>query len=1130
MTRPQTSRPATADDFVVLVVEDDEALNRLIRRRLERRELCTAGVGSGAAALAWLAESGRTASALLLIDFKLGDMAADELIAAFDELPRRPEFIIMTGQGSERVAVEMLKAGARDYLTKEADFLELLPQVVCETRDRIITERRLARVEEELRSSEERFRNLFHNTADALFIHAADGRVLEANRTAERMLGYDRRQLVGMTPRDLVVAGRADDVEARLRELPTSGGVIFETDYRRGDGGVLPIEVNARRMEYAGEQCFITVCRDISERLESERALREAYRARRELEQIVNQSEAVIFLWRNQPGLPVEFVSDNVAMYGYSAADWRAGLSFTAIIHPADRERVTAEVFEHLRAGRDEFSQLYRLVTREGEVRWVDDRTIVRRDAAGRVTHFQGILLDISERRRAEEALADSEREKSAILAAMEESVVYYTPDLVVRWANRAAADSLGLEPAELIGRSCDQLWFTEATSPERPVVTARRSGADCDAELSTPDGRRLHLTGHPVYDEDGKLLGLVEVGLDITEQHRYQEALAESERRFAAFMDYLPAAVFIKDPEGRNLFLNRYQLEHIGRESWLGETLFDHLPPERAAVVQENDRRAFADGYVSGIEVLPDHDGNLRTFDTHKFVIELAGERRLLGGVALDITERHRMERELAESRRRLETLMENLPGMAYRCLFNDNWTMLFVSGGGFSLTGYRPEQLVDDAEIAFVELIHPEDRYPLRRAINDAIERRSYFQATFRLRTAEDEERWAWVQGVPTFDNGGELKFLEGFITDVTAERRAGEELRRRAVAMESTLEGMAILDERERYIYLNAAHVRIYGYDDPEELLGRSWRVLYDDEALQRFDKEIMPALHSDGHWSGEAVGLRSDGEHFPQEVSLTALDDGGLVCVVRDITERELAEELERREAMIAQIQQIFSTIRHEMGNTLNTLKTSLKVLQNNLHKLGPDRLEFYLKLSLETFQVAERLLGTLREYQRFDELLPGPVRIDDFLLAKGALLRENAANRGVQTELRLQAPDAVTNIDGDALFRILINLTENAVSACAEVDNPRIEISSRAVEGWVLLRVRDNGTGIAPEHLPHVFTPLFTTKKHGSGLGLAVVQKLVQQMGGRVAVQSRLGEGTTLTLHLPRQGPRTSLPS
>src|SRR6185437_7983436 len=111
----------------------------------------------------------------------------------------------------------------------------------------------------------------------------------------------------------------------------------------------------------------------------------------------------------------------------------------------------------------------------------------------------------------------------------------------------------------------------------------------------------------------------------------------------------------------------------------------------------------------------------------------------------------------------------------------------------------------------------------------------------------------------------------------------------------ALGASIDGLAVLDSEERYVYLNEAHAKIYGFESPNDLIGKSWKILYDGAELERFEKRIMPSLVRDGYWRGESIGKRQDGSRFPQEVSLNIVRGGGLICVVRDITQRRKSEE-------------------------------------------------------------------------------------------------------------------------------------------------------------------------------------------------------------------------------------------
>jgi PAS domain S-box-containing protein len=310
-----------------------------------------------------------------------------------------------------------------------------------------ITERKQA--EETLRESEEKYRALFEASIGAIFVETLDGRVLDCNASACKMYGYAKEELIGLTVADLVpeeiTPALADIVS---RELAT-GSVFIEASNKKKNGEIFPCEVSTRLITIGGEPQVIVYVRDITERklveearfremeaearariamaakteLENqvaerrraEQALQDLLRKYYELEFIVNKSPAIAFLWRASEGWPVILVSDNIAQFGYVPQDLTSGkISYASLIHPDDLERVASEVAQYTQQGRAEFTQEYRIYTGAGEIRWLDDRTWVRRDTRGQVTHYQGIVIDITGRKRAEEALKRRNEELAA--------------------------------------------------------------------------------------------------------------------------------------------------------------------------------------------------------------------------------------------------------------------------------------------------------------------------------------------------------------------------------------------------------------------------------------------------------------------------------------------------------------------------------------------------------------------------------------------------------------------------------------------------------------------------------------------------------------------------------------------
>lgn len=138
------------------------------------------------------------------------------------------------------------------------------------------------------------------------------------------------------------------------------------------------------------------------------------------------------------------------------------------------------------------------------------------------------------------------------------------------------------------------------------------------------------------------------------------------------------------------------------------------------------------------------------------------------------------------------------------------------------------------------------------------------------------------------------GTRNLVRGSITDITERKLAEKAEAKQLAAMEAVPDGIAILNHDQIYTYVNQARATIYGYDRPEELIGKPWRLFYFEDEVKRIEQEILPELRKKGRWQGELVSKRRDGSLFDVEVSLTTLQDDELICVCRDVTERKRAE--------------------------------------------------------------------------------------------------------------------------------------------------------------------------------------------------------------------------------------------
>jgi PAS domain S-box-containing protein len=253
---------------MIFVVDDDQGLVRLISKALQREGFITAGAESGKAAMAWLAVNH---AELMLLDLKLHDIEGQVLVDRLTREQHCPPFIIITGQGDERVAVEMMKRGARDYLVKDVDFLEFVPAVVRRALEQLDQERRLAEAEEQVHL----VRSVIEQGFSAVLITDAaipDPRVLYCNSAFESATGYASEKIIGQP---LSALDRLSKVHQRLRDgLPDGADFLEEVSTcqtvhgeRWGEWRVGPVRDRSGRNSH-----WLLIFRDITEhkRLEKE--------------------------------------------------------------------------------------------------------------------------------------------------------------------------------------------------------------------------------------------------------------------------------------------------------------------------------------------------------------------------------------------------------------------------------------------------------------------------------------------------------------------------------------------------------------------------------------------------------------------------------------------------------------------------------------------------------------------------------------------------------------------------------------------------------------------------------------------------------------------------------------------
>lgn len=500
-----------------------------------------------------------------------------------------------------------------------------------------------------------------------------------------------------------------------------------------------------------------------------------------------------------------------------------------------------------------------------------------------------------------------------------------------------------------------------------------------------------------------------------------------------------------------------------------------------------------------------------------------------------------HTFDRHPTDSDAFLRRLLRNLPGMAYRCLNDRDWTMDFVSTGCRALTGFDPSDLVDNRVASFGTLIHPDDREHVWEAVQRAVESGRSFEVTYRIRRADGAERRVWEQGCAVIGDGGDVEALEGFIADITdsADLRArvwDRDAQLRALS-DQGLAGVYLIQDG-RFRHVNPFMTQTLGYEADELLSMPSVLHIVAPGDRERVAEHI--ARTSEGAGDGavyEFEAVCSDGSSRHLEAHGHRIDYEGGVAVMGlllDVTARRAAQRRYHEAQKMEALGRMATGVAHDLNNFLGAIRTSAELLLLEHSENGALTRELY-----EIVSSVERGAGLSRQLMEFGRATDSPANVTSvgIVLEDLVPMLDRAVGSHVTLKAKVQPDLPDVCVGYSHLQQIVTNLVLNAGDAIPVSGTVRISAfragpvvgeapeepgAQKAPE--VSIEVRDDGVGMAAEVRQKIFEPYFTTKgDDGTGLGLANVWRIVDDAGGRIQVESTAGAGTTFRVVLPARG-------
>ena len=568
---------------------------------------------------------------------------------------------------------------------------------------RDITERK--RVEEQTKQLQKYLQLQVDRMPIGLIVWDTEFRVQSWNPAAERIFGFTAEEASRKHPHDLIVPKEAqphvDNIWRRLLKGDTTAHSINENTTKDNRTIICEWSNTPLKNDDGTVVGVLSMVQDITERKRMEAALEQERR-------LFIGGPTVVFRWIATDGWPIDYVSPNVdGLLGYTSEELTNGRHLYAdIIHPDDLPQVVKENKEsEQQADCGQFACEYRILDKDGKIRWVHEHTLLIRDDTGQVKCHHGYVTDITERKRAEEALKRAAEEWRATFDSITDLVSIHSSDFRLVRANKAYADACKMKPKELIGKTCYELFhLTKEHIPDCPHKRTLETKKPAMAEIFEPRfGIYLEVTTAPIFNKKGEVVASVHVARDITERKRMDEALRESEEKYSTLVERGNDGIVITQ-DGLIRFANSKMVEIAGfrLEEVLDKPFIDFVSPEyKESLVKRYEKR------ISGQGVPNRYDGVILSKDGRRIHIEVNASRIEFRGrpadmaIVRDITERKRMDEQLVITDR-LASVGELASGVAHE--LNNPLTSVI----GFSqllLDKDIPDDIKEDVNIIFNE-----------------------------------------------------------------------------------------------------------------------------------------------------------------------------------------------------------------------------------------------------------------------------------------------------------------------------------------------------------------------------------------------------------------------------------------
>ncbi|HOO45935.1 MAG TPA: PAS domain S-box protein, partial [Deltaproteobacteria bacterium] len=1002
------------------------------------------------------------------------------------------------------------------------------------------------RTEKALLESEEKYRLLVENAGDVINV-AQDGMIKFSNTRAEELLGYTREEIMAapfvnfIHPDDRSMV--MDYHRRRMRGVAVPDVYAFRIIDKAGS--TKWAEIRVVRIPWEGRPASLNFISDITERKRLEHTQRES---EERLRGITNNLPGLVFQFvaKNNGEWQIPYHSERVQDIFGLADEEMADLfqTFMRYTHTDDLEDLMASIQKAAQTC-SPWNHECRIITPQGKQLWMHGMSTPTRHE-DRVI-FNGIMLDITERKQAEEALRKSEERYRTILDSIEEA--YFELDLMGNFTffNEFLCRFFGYSRQELTGMSYRAYTTTETAERAfrifNEIFATGRPNSKVIYDVVRKDGSKIMIEMAVALKRDpsGNPIGFRGIGKDITKSIEAEQALRESEEKFRSIFEHAPLSMAITDMDSHIVDANSRMCERSGlrKAELIGRAITD--TPELARPENPDDlirisRKLLEQGWLRNeeMQMIRPSNNERSTILLSSRVITISDKPHVMSMI-LDITERKQAEDVIRKSEERYRTIFEGTA--TANIIVAADTTILMANDNFASLVGYSKEEL--EGKVSWTQFVVREDlervrRNQIMRGIDPGSVPPSYELRAIN-RNGETKDLFMSVAVIP-----GTKESVASLIdiTDWKISERARAESEVRFQEFARLLPEAAYeADSNGAFTFVNQAWFEKCGYTEEDFSRGVTVFDVIVPEDHPRMRAAYRKLLRSERLGFEEYTMRKKNGSTFPALVYATTMYQDGKPVGHRgftvDVSERRNLEEQLLTAQKMESIGRLAGGVAHDFNNMLSVIIGNAEMAMANLDVSDP--LHRTLQDILNAGNRSADLTRQLLAFARKQTIAPKVIDLNDTVSGMLKMLHRLIGENIDLSWTPGRNPWKI-RIDPSQVDQLLANLTVNARDAIDKSGRIIIETSNElcdeaycvdkpeCVPGeYLMLAVSDNGCGMDRQTLANIFEPFFTTKKEGqgTGLGLATVYGIVRQNNGFINVYSEPGKGTTFRLYIPR---------